>query len=70
MDNDIVNNWIEDYENSNRSLSDEIRDIVHSISNENIWMLGSDSDEARRCHADNISNMAAYLDWLLAQDAA
>lgn len=62
--------WIKNYKKSNASLSEEIEDTKASLDNENIWLLGSKSDEEISGHLENITNLQDYLDWLLQQNAA
>ena len=53
--NEIVKNWlIELYER-------EIKDTLGSISNERIWLMGSDVWEKEKMHLDNMANLNEYI---------
>ena len=53
--NEIVKNWlIELYER-------EIKDTLGSISNERIWLIGSDVWEEKKMHLDNMANLNEYI---------
>ena len=53
--NEMVKNWlIELYER-------EIDDTQATISNENIWMLGSDTKEQEQMHIDNMATLNEYV---------
>ena len=53
--NEIVKNWlIKLYER-------EIKDALGSISNERIWLTGSDVWEEEKMHLDNMTNLNEYI---------
>ena len=53
--NEIVKNWlIELYER-------EIEEIKGTISNENLWMIGSKTKEEEQMHVDNMANLNEYI---------
>lgn len=53
--NEMVKNWlIELYER-------EIDDTQGTISNEKLWMLGSETKEQEQMHLDNMANLNEYI---------
>ena len=53
--NEIVKNWlIELYER-------EIEEALGSISNERIWLMGTDVLEEEKMHLDNMANLNEYI---------
>lgn len=53
--NETVKNWlIELYER-------EIKEALGSISNERIWLMGSDVWEEEKMHLDNMANLNEYI---------
>ena len=53
--NEIVKNWlIELYER-------EIKEALGSISNERIWLMGTDVLEEEKMHLDNMANLNEYI---------
>lgn len=53
--NEMVKNWlIELYER-------EIKEALGSISNERIWLKGSDAWEKEKIHLDNMTNLNEYI---------
>lgn len=53
--NAIVKNWlIELYER-------EIKEALGSISNERIWLMGTDVWEEEKMHLDNMTNLNEYI---------
>ena len=53
--NEIVKNWLIDlYEN-------EIEETQATISNENLWMIGSKTKEEEQMHVDNMANLNEYI---------
>lgn len=53
--NEIVKNWlIELYER-------EIKEALGSISNERIWLMGTDVWEEEKMHLDNMANLNEYI---------
>ena len=53
--NEMVKNWlIELYER-------EIKEALGSISNERIWLMGSDVWEEEKMHLDNMTNLSEYI---------
>lgn len=53
--NEMVKNWlIKLYER-------EIKEALGSISNERIWLMGSDVLEEEKMHLDNIANLNEYI---------
>ena len=53
--NEMVKNWlIELYER-------EIEEALGSISNERIWLMGSDAWEEEKMHLDNMANLNEYI---------
>ena len=53
--NEMVKNWlIEMYER-------EIKEALGSVSNERIWLMGSDVWEEEKMHLDNMTNLNEYI---------
>ena len=53
--NEMVKNWlIELYER-------EIEEALGSISNERIWLMGTDVLEEEKMHLDNMANLNEYI---------
>lgn len=53
--NEMVKNWlIKLYER-------EIKEALGSISNERIWLMGSDVCEEGKMHLDNMANLNEYI---------
>ena len=53
--NEMVKNWlIELYER-------EIKEALGSISNERIWLMGTDVLEEEKMHLDNMANLNEYI---------
>ena len=53
--NEMVKNWlIELYER-------EIEEALCSISNERIWLMGTDVLEEEKMHLDNMANLNEYI---------
>ena len=53
--NEMVKNWlIELYER-------EIEEALCSVSNERIWLMGSDVWEEGKMHLDNMANLNEYI---------
>lgn len=52
---DTVQFWM------NNFLDTEIEDVKGAISNEHIWLMGSDTEEAVACHTQNIADLEEYL---------
>lgn len=53
--NEMVKNWlIELYER-------EIKEALDSISNERIWLMGSDVWEEEKMRLDNMTNLNEYI---------
>ena len=53
--NEMVKNWlIELYER-------EIEEAQATISNENLWMIGSKTKEEEQMHVDNMANLNEYI---------
>ena len=53
--NEMVKNWlIELYER-------EIKEALDSISNERIWLMGTDVREEEKMHLDNMANLNEYI---------
>ena len=53
--NEIVKNWLTElYER-------EIEEIKGTISNENLWMIGSKTKEEEQMHVDNMANLNEYI---------
>ena len=53
--NEMVKNWlIELYER-------EIKEALGSISNERIWLMGSDVLEEEKMHLDNMTSLDEYI---------
>lgn len=61
---EIVNIWIEEFKNSNKSISEEIEDVKGTISNERLWVKGSETPEQIQMHEENIAELEEFLDWL------
>lgn len=52
---EMVKNWlIELYEN-------EIEETQATISNENLWMICSETKEEEQMHVDNMANLNEYI---------
>lgn len=52
---EMVKNWlIELYER-------EIKEAIGSISNERIWLMGTDVWEEEKMHLDNMANLNEYI---------
>lgn len=53
--NEMIKHWLTElYER-------EIEDTQGAISNENIWMLGSETKEDEQMHIDNMANLNEYV---------
>ena len=53
--NEIVKNWLTElYER-------EIEEALGSISNERIWLMGSDAWEEEKMHLDNMTKLNEYI---------
>lgn len=53
--NEMIKFWLTElYEN-------EIDETQATISNENLWMLGSKTKEEEQMHLDNIENLNEYI---------
>lgn len=53
--NEMIKHWLTElYER-------EIEDTQSAISNENIWMLGSETKEDEQMHIDNMANLNEYV---------
>ena len=53
--NEVVKNWlIKLYER-------EIEEALGSISNERIWLMGTDVLEEEKMHLDNMANLNEYI---------
>ena len=53
--NEMIKHWlIELYER-------EIEETQGTISNENLWMLGSETKEEEKMHIDNMANLNEYV---------
>ena len=53
--NEMIKFWLTDlYER-------EIEEALGSISNERIWLMGSDAPEEEQMHLDNIANLNEYI---------
>ena len=63
-DQEVVNIWIKKFKKSGSDYAGEIEEIEGTISNENIWMHGSSSEEEIQMHMQNIADLTAYLAWL------
>lgn len=51
--------------NAKKSIIDEeIEEAKGTISNENIWLKGSSTDEERELHCENIATLTYYIDKL------
>ena len=61
---EMVSFWIENFRNSGLSVPDEIEDVKGTISNERLWMIGSDTEEQKLMHEQNIARLTEYLEWL------
>lgn len=52
---EMVKNWlIELYER-------EVKEAIGSISNERIWLMGTDVWEEEKMHLDNMANLNEYI---------
>ena len=53
--NEMIKHWLTElYER-------EIEDTQGAISNENIWMLGSETKDEEQMHIDNMANLNEYV---------
>nr|DAV02856.1 MAG TPA: hypothetical protein [Bacteriophage sp.] len=53
--NEMIKFWLTElYEN-------EIDETKTTISNENLWMLGSETKEEEQMHLDNMENLNEYI---------
>lgn len=52
---DTVQFWM------NSLFDTEIEDVKGAISNEHLWLLGSDTEEGIACHTQNIADLEEYL---------
>lgn len=53
--NEMIKHWLTElYER-------EIEDTQGTISNENIWMLGSETKDEEQMHIDNMANLNEYV---------
>lgn len=53
--NEMIKNWLTElYEN-------EIEETKVAISNENLWILGSETKEEEQMHLDNMENLNEYI---------
>ena len=53
--NEMIKHWLTElYER-------EIEDTQGAISNENIWMLGSETKDEEQMHIDNMTNLNEYV---------
>ena len=55
--------WAEYFLSNDAELQDEIDDIKGTISNENLWVKGSNKTDAAS-HINNVKNLESYLSWL------
>lgn len=46
-------------------IDEELKQVTGMISNENLWMHGSDSREDQLIHMDNIADLEEYKELLL-----
>lgn len=53
--NAIVKNWL------TQLYEREIKEALGSISNERIWMMGTDVWEEEKMHLDNMENLNEYV---------
>lgn len=53
--NAIVKNWL------TQLYEREIKEALGSISNERIWMMGTDVWEEEKMHLDNMENLNEYI---------
>lgn len=53
--NEMIKFWLTElYEN-------EIKETQATISNENLWMFGSETKEEEQMHIDNMANLNEYI---------
>lgn len=57
-DYETVKIWLEELFNN------ELMEVQGSISNENIFLLGSKDEESQKCHARNIETLGEYFNIL------
>lgn len=62
--NEVVSTWIEEFKRNDTSLTDEIKDVKASISNERLFLKGSSSIDDVAIHTENIDALSEYLEWL------
>lgn len=62
---EMVSAWMNAYKDKDEtSINDEIEEVKGAISNESLWLNGSDTEEQIRNHAQNIANLTEYLNRL------
>lgn len=65
---ETINIWIENFYESGVTLEEEIDDIKAAIDNERIWRDGSNTQEQKDMHSQNVADYMAYLEWLEEQE--
>lgn len=64
VNEELIQEWIEEFKNSGLSVEEELEDVRGTIANEKIWMLGSSDTMEEKMHEDNIDNLTAYAEYL------
>ena len=71
----MADTFIKDFKDKNRIinkevLDNEIKEIEETISNERLWVKGSETSDEEIMHMKNIENLSKYLSWLKNQKEA
>lgn len=53
--NEMIKFWLTELQEN------EIEETQATISNENLWMLGSETKEEEQMHIDNMANLNEYI---------
>lgn len=63
---ETVQMWIDNFKRTEGliALRAETDDVRGTISNERLWLKGSDTQEQIDMHEQNIADLEAYLEWL------
>ena len=56
---ETINIWIDNIKD--KDITEEINDVKNSITNEELWLKGSDTSEEQSIHLENIANYKEYL---------
>ena len=62
---ETVDLWLDSFKKrlaeNHANIDEEIEEVKGTISNENVWLNGSFTEEERECHSQNIATLTAYL---------